>query len=437
MPAHLATMPIIHFIVRKEEKMSEYRRNSSRHDDRQSRRRSQSDRQVRGVTSLEAARDRMRRADSFNAKWTDEDFAQFSSPSRTPRGVVRRPAGGKRPPRPPKKRRNPKSAARRRLKIIFLIIGIFTLAIITALLCIFLVFKLENIRVEGDVVYSEQDIIAICDYTKGDNLFFLTTTDKEELLEEKLPYIKEAKIRREIPNAIVIEITGAAVVSNVQVESGYLYVSGDAKILEIAAEPYAGIMMVQGLEVQSPVAGADINVVNKEAEEAYTVISMQTDESQAQAEFTKLDLTNQHDIRMWYQDRIEMILGSASWLDYKIRFGLRIVREQTDVITANARGVLDLSLSKEENKAPFAQDYSQMPAEPAGDGTDGTDGTDSAPAFADNPGRGDDIPDYPHGARPPSTPDEDTGGDSGDGDDSGGDDGDSDTGDGDDGYSDE
>ncbi len=393
--------------------MSEYRRDSrsnGRKSDRQSRSRERQAPQ-RNVISLESARNKMQRSQLSGPKWTDDDFAQFSGAGRLPReprrdtgrlSTQRRPAQRK-TARPKKK---PQTAARKRLKIILLVSGILLLALITALLCIFLVFKVENIRVEGDIVYAEQDILNICDYEYGDNLFFLSTADREIMLEERLPYIKEATIRREIPNTIVIEIVGAAVVSNVQVNDTYLYMSGEAKILEIAAEPMAGIMMVQGLEVQTPVAGEKISVVNKEAEEAYTAISLQTDESQAQTEFTKLDLTDIHDIRMWYQDRIEMKLGSASWLDYKIRFGLRIVREQTEVITADARGVLDLSLSKEENKAPFAQDYSQMPAETTPEESAEAD-PNTPPAFADNPGRGDDIPDYPYGYTPPESEDSD------------------------------
>ena len=55
------------------------------------------------------------------------------------------------------------------------------------LLCVFLLFRVAQIEVTGDQVYSASDILKICGYETGDNLVFLPTKEQEEQLERELP----------------------------------------------------------------------------------------------------------------------------------------------------------------------------------------------------------------------------------------------------------
>lgn len=365
----------------------------------------------------------------------DVDSANRSrrSPTQsTSRGASARASGAAKPRRQPKKTKLT-NKTRSRIKVVLTLTVILIFVMVTALLCVFLVFKVRNIEVKGDLVYGEADIISVCDYNMGDNLFFLSTTDREEKLEKSLPYIKKAKIKRKIPDTIEINIEGASVVGSVKTDSGYIYVDGDGKILQNSSEAASGIMNVEGITVPNAAPGLKMKIEDTAVQEAYDEILKTVDDAQAQAEFTRIDLSNVHDIRMWYQDRIEMRLGNANSLDYKIRFGLRIVREKTDYVSPTARGVIDLTLSKEENKAPFTEDYSALPVDSTSESGDGGETTPQVPTFADNAGRGDDIPDYPYGYTPPSTDGDGGANADGNGDDTG--DG---SGDGtDDGYSDD
>ena len=67
------------------------------------------------------------------------------------------------------------------------------------------------------------------------------------------------------------------------------------------------------------------------------------------------DLSDVYDISLLYDGRITMKLGSPTDLRYKIRFGMKIVSgEGGDGLSATDRGVLDLSLTRDSNKAYFS-----------------------------------------------------------------------------------
>lgn len=333
---------------------------------------------------------------STNSKWNDEDFAAFT-------------AGGKERPvrqkRPKQKKNNDRHGGRkkppkehRKLKIALRILGVLALVAITAILCITLVFKLETINITGDLVYENEEILKICNYKKGDNLFFIDTSEKEAELKEKLPYIKEAKIKRKLPHTLEIQITGASLIGSVENNGQYLYVDDRGKIIDISSEPRDGIMTITGLDVESAGVGTVMQVQNPEVGEAYVEIAETINEQEAEGEFTKLDLSDLHNIKMSYQDRIEFELGNAADLAYKVGFGLNIARTKLE---PTERGKLNLSILAETNSAPFDKDYSVKEPQPVGDsegeGTGDSEGTKTV-QFANNPGRGDDIPNRPYGA---------------------------------------
>ena len=169
----------------------------------------------------------------------EEDFIGMSPPQE----------GRRRPPperparKPGKKRRGPLGPGKR---LLILIVCILLMAAITAAFCIFLVFKVAEIQVTGDSVYSAQEITDLCGYEIGENLVFLTTEDREQRLESQLPYVQEAQITRHLPNTLEIHITGAQVQASVETAGGWLWVSDQGKILELGTAPAEGTMMIRG-----------------------------------------------------------------------------------------------------------------------------------------------------------------------------------------------
>ena len=350
----------------------------------------------------------------------------------------RRPPGppggsGRRPPRrePPRKGRKPLGKTARRVT---LLLAVLAMAAVTALLCVFLLFKVADIQVTGDLVYSQEEVLALCDYALGDNLLFAPTQSQEERLESQLPYVEDAQVIKHFPNTLEIRITAAQTAASVSSGGGWLYVSSQGKILELAAEPAAATMQVTGFVSTATQPGQYLQAEDATALSALQEILTALTDREMITQCTRLDLTDLYDIRLWYQDRVECKLGSTAGLTYKLDFAYDALINPTteNRIGDKETGVLDLSYAADAHKAGFeagpvdpegSASSAAASSTPEGEGTDTTDGTSGDTTGETSGGRGDDIPDSPFttgdsaatgsGSTDPGTAAGDSGSDSG------------------------
>ncbi len=310
------------------------------------------------------------------------------------------PEGPGRPRRePPRKGRKPLGKTARRVT---LLLAVLAMAAVTALLCVFLLFKVADIQVTGDPVYSQEEVLALCDYAIGDNLLFAPTQSQEERLESQLPYVEDAEVIKHFPNTLEIRITAAQTAASVSSGVGWLYVSSQGKILELGAEPAAATMQVTGFASTATQPGQYLQAEDATALSALQEILTALTDREMITQCTRLDLTDLYDIRLWYQDRVECKLGSTAELTYKLDFAYDALINPTteNRIGDKETGVLDLSYAADAHKAGFeagpvdpagSASSAAASSTPEGEGTDTTDGTTGETSG----GRGDDIPDSP------------------------------------------
>lgn len=322
----------------------------------------------------------------------------------------RRPPGppggsGRRPPRrePPRKGRKPLGKTARRVT---LLLAVLAMAAVTALLCVFLLFKVADIQVTGDLVYSQEEVLALCDYAIGDNLLFAPTQSQEERLESQLPYVEDAEVIKHFPNTLEIRITAAQTAASVSSGGGWLYVSSQGKILELGAEPAAATMQVTGFVSTATQPGQYLQAEDATALSALQEILTALTQREMITQCTRLDLTDLYDIRLWYQDRVECKLGSTAELTYKLDFAYDALINPTteNRIGDKETGVLDLSYAADAHKAGFeagpvdpagSASSAAASSTPEGEGTDTTGETSGDTTDGTSGGRGDDIPDSP------------------------------------------
>ncbi len=319
------------------------------------------------------------------------------------------PGGPERPPRrePPRKGHKPLGKTARRVT---LLLAVLAMAAVTALLCVFLLFKVSSLQVTGDPVYSQEEVLALCDYAIGDNLLFAPTQSQEERLESQLPYVEDAEVIKHFPNTLEIRITAAQTAASVSSGGGWLYVSSQGKILELGAEPAAATMQVTGFVSTATQPGQYLQAEDATALSALQEILTALTQREMITQCTRLDLTDLYDIRLWYQDRVECKLGSTAELTYKLDFAYDALINPTteNKIGDKETGVLDLSYAADAHKAGFeagpvdpagSASSATASSTPEGEGTDTADGTTGETSGdttgETSGGRGDDIPDSP------------------------------------------
>lgn len=310
------------------------------------------------------------------------------------------PQGRRQPAERP--RRKPMSLFKRRLLIVLVLLA---MVLGTGFLAESLLLRVTDVRVTGDQVYAEEDVLRICGFKTGDNLLLIPASDREQKLETQLPYIARARITRRIPGTVQIEITAARGVCSLQAGPEWYVIAAGGKVLESRTEPMEGLMQVIGLTPKSARVGEKLELDNEEASRAFTELvstidKLGEDGQGAANEFTKMDLTDLYDIRLWYQDRVECLLGSSNQLDYKVRTGYGNLTNTEKGIGPEETGVLDLTYLPTKKRSYFTAGEATVPVQP----TPGPDGTvpeaagpesGGEPAATPEPGRGSDIPDAP------------------------------------------
>ena len=83
---------------------------------------------------------------------------------------------------------------------------IFVVVIIASIFFLSLFFRVEDIRVEGNTHYTDDEIIRAIDIEEGDNLFFFDRFAAISRVFSKLPYIEEVSLKRALPNRITITV---------------------------------------------------------------------------------------------------------------------------------------------------------------------------------------------------------------------------------------
>lgn len=330
--------------------------------------------------------------------------SRSSTRSPQPRGRPA-PQGRRQPAERPRKK--PMSLFKRRLLIVLVLLA---MVLGTGFLAESLLLRVTEVRVTGDQVYAEEDVLRICGFKTGDNLLLIPARDREQKLETQLPYIAKAKITRRIPGTVQIQITAARGVCILQAGPEWYVIAAGGKVLESRTEPMEGLMQVIGLTPQSARIGEKLQLDNEEASTVFMELvntidklgedGQSADGRGAAGEFTKMDLTNLYDIRLWYQDRVECLLGSSNQLDYKVTYGYGNLTDEKG-IGREETGVLDLTYLPTKKASYFTAGEATVPVQPT-PGPDGTvpettgpEGGGGEPVATPEPGRGSDIPDAP------------------------------------------
>ena len=100
-----------------------------------------------------------------------------------------------------------------------------------------------------------------------------------------------------------------------------------------------GLTLLKGVSFTSPVAGQTAAFENEDISDTLKQIAKGL-EKQKISDITKIDLSDTMDIRITYQNRILMFIGSTAELDYKMSYAKTMLTNQ---LSSSQEGKLDLS----------------------------------------------------------------------------------------------
>lgn len=146
-----------------------------------------------------------------------------------------------------KRRRDEKKAKQRRRRRRIIGVSVALILIIAAvILSVSVLFKISSYVIEGESIYTREEIIAAFGMPKGNNLFGFSAADTEQEMADKLPYLQEVTVRRRLPSTVVIKVTAAVETYCVQTPTAWAVLSGSMRVLRLAAAQPADLTLLTG-----------------------------------------------------------------------------------------------------------------------------------------------------------------------------------------------
>lgn len=227
-------------------------------------------------------------------------------------------------------RRNVKSGGRntrppvrckrkRNMTLYYVMVVVFVLLAVI-ILSRTLFFNVETFKVSGVTKYDQEQMLAAVALKKGDNLFKIDVKEVEKTLSNLMVYADEVKVRRKLPSTLLITVVEAVPKYNLEHNGGFCIISESGKILETGlSAPQDGLLNVTGFEIKNAVANAKL----ESSDSLKARILNDINENLVSMKFDgidKVDLTDRTDIKLFYNDRIEIQLGSSYDISYKLSY---------------------------------------------------------------------------------------------------------------------
>lgn len=143
------------------------------------------------------------------------------------------------------KKKTKKKVKKRKNKFFRIILGFVIIIGIISLLFLSPLFNIYRINVKNNIRFSSDEIKNIVQIPIGLNMFKIKLSDYKEILENE-SYIEEAKITRELPDTINIEITEREPYLQIEFVGAYVYIDYKGYILEVSNEK-ADLKILDGL----------------------------------------------------------------------------------------------------------------------------------------------------------------------------------------------
>jgi cell division septal protein FtsQ len=242
--------------------------------------------------------------------------------------------------------------------LFYSVILIFVISI-GVILSLTVLFKINQVLVDGTTQYKAEDIIAASKVKTGENLFLCNTASGQASVEKKLPYIQKAVISRRIPDTIVITVTEAETAGSASYNGSYILLSTEGKVLATANAPAEGVPVIKGLDLKSANVSEQAQYNNTSQQTAMQEVAAAIEENGLK-NITEIDMTNIYNIVLNYAGRIKIELGIPSDLTSTLKFAQTLL---TKNITEQDKGTLDLSLFEENNRGYFKPDYGSSEAQ--------------------------------------------------------------------------
>ena len=219
---------------------------------------------------------------------------------------------------------------------------VYILAVAAAIVGIGSFFKISDIQVTGNVIYSSKEILDVAPIESGDNLFLINKRSIEESILENRNFVDTVTVSRKLPDTVEINILESQLLASVEVNGAYFVLNRKCQILsKTDAEDASRHIRITGIEPLSPRVGEQLKLgVAEAAKEDYLADVMEMMLVKEMYSYVSyIDISNISSLKFDYRDNLVIDLGKHEELERKFDMLERILAD----LAENDRGTISLA----------------------------------------------------------------------------------------------
>ena len=234
-----------------------------------------------------------------------------------------------------KNERNDRKIAKKKKKIKKILNSIIIIGIITGgtvFAFVSPIFNIKEIEITGNEEINKETITSLSKINKDENIFKFINK-KIELNIKENPYIENVKIKRKLPNKILIEVEERKKEFNIEFMNGYAYIDNQGNILEIG-ENKLELPIIQGITMNEEeiVPGNRLKKEDLEKLETINQIMNIWNINQPEIKITSIDAQDKQEYTMIIeQEKKKVYIGDSSNLNDKILWVQAIIKDNKNI----------------------------------------------------------------------------------------------------------
>lgn len=243
-----------------------------------------------------------------------------------------------------------KSAGHSRRKYSGVLLRLLTMFVMVAvfILGVAIFFKVTEIRIQGNVLYTAEEVTAASGIEQDDNLMTLSKAVAAGKIMAVLPYVEEVRITRMLPGTVIIEVRESDATYAVEAEDGSAWlINAGGKVLEPLTASAADYPRLTGVIALEPEVGAQIMCEQEDALEAAKLVMEQLETTDYISQIAEINVEKAYDIIVWYENQYEIHLGGSDDLPYKIEYLTSVLATLEERGTEES-GIIDLTFEEEK-----------------------------------------------------------------------------------------
>lgn len=218
----------------------------------------------------------------------------------------------------------------------------FLIVIVAIIFVMSVLFRVSDIRVEGNEHYTDQEIIDAIGVEQGDNLFFFDRIAAGSRVFAKLPYVEDVSVERQLPNRVTIRVEECKALAYLSIGDEEWTIDHSCKILGKAAEGETGeLIPIYGIDPGTLMIGEKLEVADGDESlvDSLAEVLYQLQERGLDIGTGRINISESKVMSFTYGGKYTVILGPGTQIEHKFAMFVSVLQQlkEGDV------GTIDLS----------------------------------------------------------------------------------------------